>query len=95
MGAEAIDAMADDALRRTRDKSYDNTRKVWRRIAKQMIDRFPESPRYPLGNGDADVLSIFDRPSGNLNRCATEQGLYAMPPVDKIAVSPTDILDDV
>jgi hypothetical protein len=95
MGAEVIDAMAEDTLRCTRDKSYDDTREVWRRIAKQTIDIFPESPRYPLGKGDADVLSIFDRPSGNLNRCATEQGLYAMPPVDKIAVPPTDILDDV
>ena len=68
---------------------------MWRRIARQTIDKFSGSPRYPLGKGDADVLSIFDGPSGNLNRCATEQGIYAMPPVDNIAVPPMDILDDV
>ena len=45
--------------------------------------------------GMADCLSIFDGPSGNFNRTASETGLYAMPPVDVLAKVPCDISNDV
>lgn len=54
----------------------------------------PTSAPYEGGVGDADVISIFDGPSGLFNQCAAASGLYAMPPVDKVAVPPVDILND-
>ena len=42
----------------------------------------------------ADLLSVFDGPSGHINAVARANGLAVMPPVDTRAKHPWDLLDD-
>jgi hypothetical protein len=50
---------------------------------------------YDWETGIADMISVFDGPSGQLNRMCEDAGVHAMPAIDKVAKIPYDILDDI
>ena len=68
---------------------------TWQAIATMMRKKDPASTPYECARGNADLLSIFDGPSGTINKVATEKGLTAMPPVDVLTEMPQGILNDV
>jgi hypothetical protein len=41
------------------------------------------------------LVSIFDGPSGQLNAMCEQAGVTVMPPIDKVASGPYDMLNDV
>jgi len=45
--------------------------------------------------GVADMISVFDGPSGQLNKMCEDAGVHAMPAIDKIAKVPYDVLNDI
>ena len=44
--------------------------------------------------GTADVISIFDGPTGEFNRMARAAGLSPMPAIDVVAELPYDLMND-
>jgi hypothetical protein len=42
----------------------------------------------------ADFISVFDGPDGDLNGCVRAMGMAPLPPVDVLAATPIDLLDD-
>ena len=71
--------------------------KVWSEILNQKKSGQPGGKFYTVQQdlGEAHLMSVFDGPDGDINAKSLEQGLESMPPVDKVAIDPYDLIHDI
>ena len=82
-------------IERTVSVDHDVQLTAWQSILRMKQGEYPGVESYPTDGEPADILSVFDGPSGELNKKCEDLGLVAMPPVDVLADEPYSVLNDV
>ena len=82
-------------IERTVSVDHDVQLTAWQSILRMKQGEYPGVESYPTDGEPADILSVFDGPSGELNEKCEELGLVAIPPVDVLADVPYSVMNDV
>ena len=94
-GSEMVPELLTDERMETKGRNL--LLEIWQTVLQKKMKENPDSVPYVVEGKDGlfDLISIFDGPDGDINNAAEDKGLKPMPPVDKVAVDPFDLMDDV